>query len=97
VTFVGVLLFDGQGFMTRRDTGTLSALELDGKSVCALTGSTSADHARRYFDRHRMALDLRLFPDMKAATQGLSGGRLSGPDQRSHPTPRAARGHGHGA
>ena len=74
VTFVGVLLFDGQGFMTRRDTGILSALELDGKSVCALTGSTSADHARRYFDRHRMALDLRLFPDIKAARKAYLAG-----------------------
>jgi general L-amino acid transport system substrate-binding protein len=74
VTFVGVLLFDGQGFMTRRDTGILSAMELDGKSVCALTGSTSVDHARRYFDRHRMALDLRLFPDMKAARKAYLAG-----------------------
>lgn len=74
VTYVGVLLFDGQSFMTRRDTGILSALELDGKSVCALTGSTSADHVRRYFDLHQMDLDLHLFPDMNAARQAYQAG-----------------------
>ena len=74
ITFVGVLFYDGQGFMVRRDTGILSALELDDKTVCALEGSTSADHARRYFDRHRMDLDLRLFPDIKAAKQAYLAG-----------------------
>ncbi len=74
VTYVGVLLFDGQGFMIRRDTGILSALELDGKSVCALTGSTSADHVRRYFDRHHMDLELHLFPDMNAASKAYLAG-----------------------
>jgi len=74
ISFVGVLLFDGQGFMVRRDTGILSALELDNKAVCALQGSTSADHARRYFDRHRMHLELRLYPDMKAAKQAYLAG-----------------------
>lgn len=69
ISFVGILLFDGQGFLVRRDTGILSALELDDKRVCALEGSTSADHVRRYFDRHRMDLDLRLFPDMGAAAK----------------------------
>lgn len=74
VTYVGVLLFDGQGFMIRRDTGILSALELDDKSVCALTGSTSADHVRRYFDRHHMDLELHLFPDMNAASKAYLAG-----------------------
>ena len=74
ISFVGILLFDGQGFMVRRDTGILSALELDGKGVCALEGSTSAAHVQRYFDRHRMRLDLRLFPDLSAASKAYLAG-----------------------
>jgi general L-amino acid transport system substrate-binding protein len=74
ISFVGILLFDGQGFMVRRDTGVLSALELDGMKVCALEGSTSADHVRRYFDRHRMKLDLRLFPGIEAASKAYQAG-----------------------
>jgi len=74
VTYVGVLFYDGQGFMVPRDSGILSAMELDEKSVCALAGSTSADHARRYFDRHRMDLDLRLSPDMNAARKSYLAG-----------------------
>ncbi|WP_376087120.1 transporter substrate-binding domain-containing protein [Roseomonas sp. CCTCC AB2023176] len=38
VTPAGVLLFDGQGFLARRDSGVTSARQLDGKVVCAAGG-----------------------------------------------------------
>ena len=67
VSFVGVLYYDGQGFMVPRSTSLLSALELTGKSVCALAGTTSVENAKRYFTRHRMELKLRTFEDWDAA------------------------------
>ena len=69
MTFAGILYFDGQGFMVRRETGLLSSLELGGKSVCALADSTSVENARRYFTRHRMELELVTFDDFAAAKQ----------------------------
>ena len=32
--FVGVLFYDGQGFMVKKELGVKSALEIDGASVC---------------------------------------------------------------
>ena len=74
MNFVGVLYFDGQGFMVPRDTALLSALELSGHSVCAVDGTTGPENAERYFNRHRMELTLKTFGDMPAAwTAYLAG------------------------
>jgi len=75
LTFAGVLFFDGQGFLVRRDAGLMSALELDGKRICALTDSTSPDNARRYFGRHRMRLELQGFDSLQAAKQAYLEGQ----------------------
>jgi general L-amino acid transport system substrate-binding protein len=69
IVFVGTLYYDGQGFMVRRETNTLSALELSGKSVCAVSDTTGPENAQSYFARNRMVLELKLFPDLKKATQ----------------------------
>jgi general L-amino acid transport system substrate-binding protein len=74
MTFVGVLNFDGQGFMVRRDTGVLSTLGLGGKRICSLAGSTSPDNARRYFTRHRMELVLQTFETLELAKQAYLDG-----------------------
>jgi general L-amino acid transport system substrate-binding protein len=39
--FAGVAFYDGQGFLLRRDAGIDTALQLDGKTVCTQTGTTS--------------------------------------------------------
>lgn len=75
MTFAGVLFFDGQGFMVRRDTGLMSSLELGGKRVCALTDSTSPDNAQRYFTRHRMALELQTFDTLEVLKQAYLEGK----------------------
>ena len=73
LTFVGVLYHDGQGFMVRRDTSTLSARELSKKPVCA-AGSSGPHNARTYFTRNRMELDLKEFPDTPTATKAYLAG-----------------------
>jgi general L-amino acid transport system substrate-binding protein len=75
MTFVGVLYFDGQGFMVRRDTNLMSTLELSGKHVCALADSTSPDNARSYFTRHRMELELATFDTLEAAKRAYLEGK----------------------
>jgi general L-amino acid transport system substrate-binding protein len=74
ISFVGVLYYDGQGFMVPRKTDFLSALELTGQTVCALAGTTSAENTGRYFTRHRMELDLRTFDDFDAARSAYLDG-----------------------
>jgi len=74
MSFVGVLYFDGQGFMVPRETSLLSALELSGTSVCALAGTTSAANTQRYFTRHRMKLELLTFDDFDAAKAAYLAG-----------------------
>ncbi|WP_025770122.1 amino acid ABC transporter substrate-binding protein [Thioalkalivibrio sp. HK1] len=49
-TFVGIRYYDGQGFIGRKSLGIESAMDLDGASICILTGTTTelnlADFAR---------------------------------------------------
>jgi general L-amino acid transport system substrate-binding protein len=75
MTFAGILYHDGQGFMVSRDSGLMSTLELGGKRICALAGSTAPDNAKRYFTRHRMELELSTFDDINAAMQAYLGGK----------------------
>lgn len=74
VVFVGTLYYDGQGFMVSRETDTLSARELSKKPVCAVADSTAPTDARNYFTRNNMELDLKTFPDIKAATSAYLKG-----------------------
>ena len=73
LVFVGVLYHDGQGFMVRRDTNTLSARELSNKPVC-VSGVNGAYNARTYFARNRMELNLKEFPDTTAAVEAYLAG-----------------------
>jgi general L-amino acid transport system substrate-binding protein len=77
VSFVGVLYHDGQGFMVPRKTDTLSALELDRAKVCAIAGTTSIDNVKRYFTRHRMALELMIHPDLDTAAAAYLDGKCT--------------------
>ena len=74
VQFAGVFYYDGLGFLVPRGTDTLSTLELGGSTICALVGATSPENAKRYFTRHRMAMELKLYPDMDAAKAAYLAG-----------------------
>jgi general L-amino acid transport system substrate-binding protein len=75
MTFAGILYHDGQGFMVPRDSGLLSTLELGGKRICVLAGSTSPGNARRYFTRNRMDLQLETFDSLGEAMQAYLDGK----------------------
>lgn len=47
--FAGVLWYDGQGFMTKADTGYVSAQQLAAGRVCVLDGTTTERNARFFF------------------------------------------------
>ena len=54
LTFVGIVYYDGQGFMVPKKLEVKSATELDGASVCIQTGTTTELNLNDYFKRHHM-------------------------------------------
>jgi len=56
--FAGVAYYDGQGFLLRRETGIDTALQLDGKTVCAQTGTTTELNVSDYFRANDMSLNV---------------------------------------
>jgi general L-amino acid transport system substrate-binding protein len=52
--FAGVLLYDGQGFLTRRGNAVSSALELSGATICALPGAMGEQGVAEYFGVQNM-------------------------------------------
>lgn len=49
MTFAGVNFYDGQGFLVPKDLGVSSVNELDGATVCVLTGTTTELNLADYF------------------------------------------------
>ena len=52
--FAGVVYYDGQGFMVRKNLGVKSARELNGASVCVITGTTTELNLGDYFRANDM-------------------------------------------
>jgi general L-amino acid transport system substrate-binding protein len=77
VSFAAIYYYDGQGFMVPRSTNKLSTLELDRSTICAIADTTSSESAARYFKRHRMAMELRQYPDLDSAMQAYLAGECS--------------------
>ncbi len=57
ITFVGVTYYDGQGFMLPRAANILSSLELTGRTVCVLDGTTTRATLADYFKANNMTYD----------------------------------------
>ena len=56
--FVGISYFDGQGFMVPKDLGLSSALELEGRSVCVRSNTTSATNVANYFQKRDLEVSI---------------------------------------
>ena len=90
--FVGVTYYDGQGFMVPRKLGVKSAKELNGASICVLTGSTSELNIADYFRANKITFKPVLFEDPDQSRQAFFAGRCdaySGDQARLYAT-RAA-------
>lgn len=55
LNFVGVIFYDGQGFMVRRDLGVKKGTDLAGAAVCMNAGTTTELNLADYFRTKRMA------------------------------------------
>jgi general L-amino acid transport system substrate-binding protein len=57
-TFAGVNYYGGQGFMVSKDLGVTSALELDGATICARTGTTTELNLAEFFKVNNISYQL---------------------------------------
>ncbi|MEQ8368509.1 MAG: amino acid ABC transporter substrate-binding protein [Roseicyclus sp.] len=72
--FVGVNYYDGQGFMVPRELGVSSALELDGATVCILTGTTTEVNLADFFSSNGMSYEpVPIETNAEAQQQYLAG------------------------
>jgi len=77
VSFAGVNYYDGQGFMIRRDTGLLSALQLNNNAVCVQEGSTSAANAKVYSTKHQLNMQFLTSKTPQQSLQKFLAGECS--------------------
>jgi general L-amino acid transport system substrate-binding protein len=72
--WAGVNYYDGQGFMVNRALGVSSALELDGATVCIITGTTTELNLADYFRANGITYEpVPVESDTVAQQQFLAG------------------------
>lgn len=54
LNFAGVIFYDGQGFLLRKDLGINKATELDGATICTNAGTTTELNLADYFRSHKI-------------------------------------------
>ncbi|HTN61560.1 MAG TPA: amino acid ABC transporter substrate-binding protein [Devosia sp.] len=75
ISFVGVMYYDGQGFMVRKADNIASALDLDGAAVCIESGTTTELNAADYFAAHKIEFDPVVFVDKDEVIKAYEDGR----------------------
>ena len=72
---MSITYYDGQGFMVPKKLGVKSAKELNGASICVLTGSTSELNIADYFRTNKMSFKPVLFEDPDQSRSAFFSGR----------------------
>jgi general L-amino acid transport system substrate-binding protein len=75
LNFAAVNYYDGQGFMVRKSLKVNSALELNGASICAQTGTTSELNLADYFRGNNMKYDVTAFATADETVKAYEAGR----------------------
>lgn len=73
--FIGVIFYDGQGFMVPKKLGVKSATELDGASVCTQSGTTTEMNVSSYFAAKGMTFKPVVYESADEATVIYDTGR----------------------
>ncbi len=73
--FLGVIYYDGQGLMVRKEIGVKSALELGGAAVCANSGSTTELNIADYFRANNMRYTPVIFERSDEVLAAYDAGR----------------------
>jgi general L-amino acid transport system substrate-binding protein len=75
LNFAGVTYYDGQGFMVSKDLPIKSAKELDGATVCIVSGTTTEQNLADYFRTHEMGFQAVVFDTADQTVKGFESGR----------------------
>ncbi len=75
VHFAGILYYDGQGFMVRKDLGMTTALELSGSTVCTTKGTTTELNVSDYFNANNMPYEVVAFENADEVVQAYDAGK----------------------
>jgi general L-amino acid transport system substrate-binding protein len=73
--FVGVLYYDGQGFMVPKKLGVKSAKQLSGAAVCTNTGTTTELNVADYFRSNNMKYKVVAFEKADEVVAAYDSGR----------------------
>ena len=75
LNFVGVLYYDGQGFMVPKKLGVKSAKQLSGAAVCTNTGTTTELNVADYFRANKMKYKVVAFEKADEVVAAYDAGR----------------------
>jgi general L-amino acid transport system substrate-binding protein len=75
IDFTAVNYYDGQGFMVRKSLKVNSALELNGASICAQTGTTTELNLADYFRANNMKYEIIAFVTADETVKAYEAGR----------------------
>lgn len=75
LNFAGILYYDGQGMMVRKDLGVASALDLSGASICTGTGTTTELNIADYFRSNNMDYEIVAFEKADEVIKAYEAGR----------------------
>jgi len=75
LALTGVNYYDGQGFMVKKALGVKSAKQLNGATVCVVTGTTTELNLADYFKSNNMTYKPVVFEKLDEAVQAYQAGR----------------------
>ena len=73
--FAPVMFYDGQGFMTRKDSSVTSALELGGAAICVTSGTTTELNLADYFRQNNLDFTPTVFEQSDVAVDAYQAGQ----------------------
>jgi general L-amino acid transport system substrate-binding protein len=75
LNFTSTTYYDGQGFIVRKSLKVNSALELNGASICAQTGTTTELNLADYFRANNMKYEITAFVTADETIKAYEAGR----------------------
>ena len=73
--FTIVMFYDGQGFMTRHDSGIESADDFDGATVCVTSGTTTEQNLADFFRQRNLNYEAVVFAETSEVYSAYEDGR----------------------
>jgi general L-amino acid transport system substrate-binding protein len=73
--FAGISYFDGQGFLVPSIYGATSPLQLDGATICVVSGTTSETNAANFFGKRGLRVSFLRFAERSSARAAYAAGK----------------------